>query len=269
MPRFRPLLKLAAGLALAMPASLSAQPADLPLAPAQSTELPAGVTIAETVKGRVYATRGGVTLYGMDMRTLLRWSPDPAQHCTGACAEKWEPLLAPADARPNIRYPKGFGDRGAEAEGFVKPQEAPDWTVIAGPQGPQWVFKGWHMVFTRRGSPPGSTAHDGEDDHVWNTLKYVPPRPQLVGPAQVVPVFAGGDWLLADREGRILFTGQCRRDCADWLPLPAGMANRGLGRWRIDSRGDAPRWLYRGKGVFVSPEADPATIPPGGTALRP
>ena len=257
-------------LSLLAPPAL-AQPADLPIPPATAQGNPSGVKVRQTPDGTVYVDARGHVLYGMDMRTLMRWGADPAQHCSDACAAEWQPLLAPADAKVNFAFPQGFGDRGRKLpEGFVNPQIAPDWSVIQGPQGPQWVYKGWHLVFTHRGDRPGDTSHDGHENMVWNTLKYVPPRPQPVAPGGVSTVLAGGNWALADAEGHVLFTGKCKADaCHAWEPLRAGMADRGLGQWRVSTSGDRPQWRLRGKPVFVSRESDPLAAPAGTEILRP
>lgn len=247
----------------------SAQPADLPIPAATTSEYPAGVRVANTPAGSVYADRSGRTLYGMDMRTVLRWSPDAAQYCQAECQKDWEPLLAPAGTPVNIRFPRGGGPNAAAGEGFVQPQRAPDWTVIAGPQGPQWVYKGWHMVYVRKGERRGSTAFDGAGGNIWNTLKFVPPVPRVAAPAGVQPQFAGGTYQLADANGRALFTGRCKPACEGWTPLTAGMAQSAMGEWTIDRMGDRPQWRYRGRPVFVSQEDDPQQIPASGQALRP
>ena len=157
--------------------------------------------------------------------------------------------------------------------GFISQQNAPDWTVIAGPQGPQWVYKGWHMVYVRKGDRPGSTAHDGADEQTWNTLKFVPPVPQITAPASVTTLFAGGAYALADRGGKLLFTGKCGQaqsgPCSGWTPLTAPMAGRGLGEWTVSLAGDNPQWAWRGQPVFVSQESDLQSVPSGGKVLRP
>lgn len=261
-----------------LPASPAiAQPADLPISPATTSEYPTGIKIANSGAGKVYADKRGLTLYGMDMRTLIRWNPDPAKFCSAECAEQWEPLFAPKDAKPNIMFPRGFGERRAAPgapppglpAGFVGPQSAPDWTIIDGASGPQWVYKGWHMVYSRKGEPAGSAAHDGADQQIWNTLKFVPPVPSVVAPASVTTQFAGGAYLLADRQGRALFTGQCAAACAGWLPLTAPMAGQGLGEWSVSLAGDSPQWAWRGQPVYVSREADPLSVPRNGKVLRP
>ena len=85
-----------------------AQPADLPIPAATTNRYPPGVRVTKSDQGPVYANSEGSVLYGMDMRTLLRFGSDPSLHCTGTCAEAWEPLLAPAGSQPNIRFPAGF-----------------------------------------------------------------------------------------------------------------------------------------------------------------
>ena len=295
----------AAGLlALAAPFAACAQPVDLPIPAATTNEYPPGVSVRQTRSGPVYADAKGRTLYGMDMRTLVRWAPDASKYCQQECQKTWEPLLAPADAKPNVVFPRGFGGgpppgagQGAAAggaagglaalaggaqgqaprpqgganqvpAGMIQNQRAPDWTVIAGPNGPQWVYKGWHMIYARKSDRPGSTAHDGEDQMTWNTLKFVPQTPRLEAPQGIAPLFTGGAYALTDKNGRVLFTGNCAAVCS-WTPLTAPMAGRSIGDWAVNLAGDRPQWAWRGKPVFVSQEADPAAPPAGGTVLRP
>jgi predicted lipoprotein with Yx(FWY)xxD motif len=267
---------------------VAAQPADLPVPVASKDALPAGIKVAKIRNGEVYVDARGRVLYGMDMRTLLYEAPDPAQHCADACAQVWEPVLAPAGSRPNIVYPAGNhdlvatrsqtaagkenpanGSEPAQSTFYNQPQKAPDWTIIAGPQGPQWVYKGWHLVFTRRGDRPGSTAFDGAENFTWNTLKFVPPVPDVIAPQGIKPIFVDGAYQLVDEAGNALFSGKCAKDCARWVPLSAGMAAAPMGDWRVANAGDTPQWSYRGKPVFVSHEDDPKQIPAGGAPLRP
>lgn len=262
-------LAVFAAMIASAPATVLAQPVDLPIPAATTDRFPPGVKVVKTAAGPVYADSKGRALYGMDMRTVLRWSPDAAQYCQQACSETWEPLLAPRDAKANVIFPRGYGDRGRAPEGFIPNQKAPDWTVIQGPQGLQWVYKGWHMVYTRKGDKPGSTDLDGSENFTWNTLKYVPPVPEVKAPAGVAPVFARGGYVLANREGRALFTGTCTADCASWKPLPAGLAARATGDWTIRTDGDRAQWAWKGKPVYVSQEADPTMPPTHGKELRP
>lgn len=270
--------RLMAALPVLLPSAAAlAQPADLPIPAATTTTYPPGVSVAETARGPVYVDAQGRTLYGMDMRTLLRWGSDPAKYCKDDCAQLWEPVLAPAGAKVNIAYPQGFGRRpGQQAAPMApdpdfhsNPQKAPDWTIIQGTQGPQWVYKGWHMVFARRGDKPGSTEFDGAEKLTWNTLKFVPPVPKVEAPANVSTIFVDGAYALADGEGRVLFTGDCGSECSSWKPLAGGMASRGVGQWKISRDGDTAQWTYNGKRVFVSQLADPTQVPEAGTVLRP
>ncbi|MBW8785593.1 MAG: hypothetical protein JF593_13310 [Novosphingobium sp.] len=302
-PLPRPVLaRLAATAALALtvavPVAGHAQPADLPIQPATTDKYPAGIKVVKTPAGAVYVDSHGRTLYGMDMRVLLRAGPDPSQHCDAECTKTWEPLLA-TGMQPNIRFPGG-GRGGAAAAaprpaapaaaggqksgqsaadervaaffnpatptGYFTQQSAPDWTVIDGPQGPQWVYKGWHMVFVRKGDKPGSTAFDGAEDKTWNTLKFMPPVPKLTAPGGVQPIPLDGGYVLADKQGRVLFT--CTKACPG-EPLGGGMASAPLGDWSVSRTTDRPQWTYRGKPVFASLEADPKTAPAAAQVLRP
>jgi predicted lipoprotein with Yx(FWY)xxD motif len=147
-------------------------------------------------------------------------------------------------------------------------QAVPDWSIVDGPKGPQWAYKRWHLVYVHKGDKPGQTDKDGYDDHVWNTLKYVPPAPKLVAPTMVASTLQGGSYVLTDKQGHVLFTGKCGENCR-WVPLEAGAAGRGIGEWTVDRSGDTPQWLFRGKPVFVSQEDDPLQTPASATALRP
>jgi predicted lipoprotein with Yx(FWY)xxD motif len=253
-----------------------AQPVDLPIPAAKTDKFPKGVRVAKGQTPAVYVDAKGRVLYGMDMRTLLRWAPDPSQYCEASCAETWEPLLAPRGSEVNIRFPAN-GEEAREPTPPAMPGEkivyrqadAPDWTVIAGPQGPQWVYKGWHMVFTRRGEQPGVARFDGADEMTWNTLKYVPPTPQVAVPPNIEPRVIDGEPAFTDSAGRVLFTGACAQGCAGWEPFAAGLASAPVGDWQVDRGGDVPRWSYRGHPVFVSSEDDPSRAPAAGRVLRP
>jgi hypothetical protein len=74
-----------------------AQPADLPIPAATTTEYPAGISVARTAAGSVYVASDGRTLYGMDMRTLLRSGADAAQYCQAVCT---------ASSRIRRRFPR-------------------------------------------------------------------------------------------------------------------------------------------------------------------
>lgn len=254
-------------IAFLLPAPVTAQPADLPIPPVTTTDYPPGVKVREAGGGKVFVDRRGLTLYGLDMRTVLRWAPDPALYCRDACLAEWEPLLAPEDAKVNIRFPGAAGRSPNDFEGghYIDNRRAPDWTVIAGPSGPQWVYKGWHMVFTRRGSKPGSTEYDGHDGMIWNTLKFVPPVPKVAAPAGIHPVFVEGRYVLADNAGRLLFTGACAEPCG-WTPLAAPLASRGMGQWKVGRAGDVAQWHVGALPVFVQTGG---VLPAGARYLEP
>ncbi|MFM6930702.1 MAG: hypothetical protein ACKOUT_00485 [Novosphingobium sp.] len=282
--------RLAVGLAsLFVAQAASAQPADLPIAPARTDKYPNDFKVIRTKSGPVYATGGGHTLYGMDMRTLISFGADPALYCKDECARDWEPMLAPPGTKPNIVFPRGFGspppppgqaprpaappaagNSDLNQDGLYNTQRAPDWTVIQGASGPQWVYKSWHLVFTRKGDKPGSTEHDGAGNLTWNTLKFVPPVPTLKAPQSVAAAYHGGAYIFTHKDGRALFTGSCKKGCPDWSPLTAPAAGHGLGDWTVSRSGDSPQWFYRGKPVYVGAALDdPAPIPANGKVLHP
>lgn len=263
-------LLLALAFAAALPAAALAQPADLPIPAAKDGSLPAGISVIATPAGKVYADSRGRILYGMDMRALLRRTSVPSSYCREECLRDWEPLHAPKGSKPNIEYPRSIHDPKSERPaGMVAPEAAPDWTIIDGAEGPQWVYKVWHVVFTRRGAPANSTAFDGSDEHIWNTLKFVPPVPKLTAPMNVAARFIDQQYALTDADGRLLFTGRCDNSCAGWTPLTGGYASHGVGKWQLLRGGDDPQWSYAGRPVFVSEDKDPDLVPAGTTMLRP
>jgi predicted lipoprotein with Yx(FWY)xxD motif len=148
-------------------------------------------------------------------------------------------------------------------------QNAPDWAIIDGPAGPQWLYKGYNMVYVRKGDRPRSTQYDGAEDKTWNTLKFVPPVPKLTAPTGVTPTFMNGAYVLAYKDGKLLYTGRCGKDCASWKPLGAALASQGLGEWSVDRSADRPQWVFRGKPVYVSSDDQLASLPRSTTVLRP
>ena len=126
----------------------------------------------------VYVDAQGRTLYGMDMRVLLRTDPDTSQHCTGACAEVWEPLLAPAGSTPNIRFPMGFGDRGRQpnkqrltGDGYGTPQSASGGgrSSVRAPQ------PAWSSAVTAAGVPSVAGC-DGDPSAATSASAAAPPK---------------------------------------------------------------------------------------------
>ena len=283
---------LAAAALPLLDAPVTAQPADFPIAPAASDERPKGISVARADKGSVYVNARGLTLYGLDLRSIFGKTGTPIRYCTGSCAETWEPLLAPAGSTPtaglNLPWmPRGVGPEQRPQAGGAASESQPasaagvaarqvpqsDWAIVEGPQGPQYLYKRAHLVFTRKGDKRGSVAYDGEDNFTWNTLKYVPPVPKLVAPKAVSAVLVDGGYALTDSRGRVLYTGRnpsaCGTSCDHRVPLAAGMANRGIGQWTVRRDGDYAQWLYQGRPVFVSQEGQPTEVPADGEILRP
>ncbi|MCI4592677.1 hypothetical protein MOK15_21705 [Sphingobium sp. BYY-5] len=255
-------------LMLVQPAELWAQAADLPLEAASGDPLPPGVSVKQAGSRSVYVDAHGRTLYGMDMRAVTGRTGRQALWCSGDCLTQWEPLMAPAKAMV-VPLPPQFGGEKSAADAS-KPNG--DWVVMQGPKGPQWVFKGVNLVFTRIGEQPGSAAHDGEDGLTWNSLKYVPPLPRITAPANVAPRLVEGRYLLVDGQGDLLVSpraAHCGATCAQWRAFPAGLVRRGTGQWSVRQDEERAQWVYRDRPVYVIDGADPADIPTDALPLTP
>jgi predicted lipoprotein with Yx(FWY)xxD motif len=277
---------VAAAVAMPFSATALAQPSDHPIPAVKTTEYPAGIKVAQAQPYPVFVDAQGRTLYGLDLRSgIVRYSPNPAMYCKQHCGPEWEPLLA-TGMQPNLT-PGGFGGPGGGQRPAAPPQgatgapaaasppqmynaaNAPDWSVIEGPNGPQWVYKGYHMVYVRTDAAPGTTSFDGAENYAWNTLKFVPPVPKLKGPNTVSTRFVDGRYVLTDAEGRALFTGACTQDCAAWKPLTGGFLIRPIGDWAVSKTSELPQWTYKGQPVFVSQDVDPLRVPSSAAILQP
>jgi len=260
--------RAAAILWLVQPAALWAQAADLPPEAASGEPLPAGVSIRKVGAQSVYVDAHGRTLYGMDMRAVTGRTGHQPLWCSGDCLTQWTPLAAPAKAEIVPAPPEFGGDRKAPR---LK-QDGPDWIVMQGPSGPQWVYKRVNLVFTHAGERPGTIGHEGEDGLVWNSLKYVPAAPKIDAPADVTARLVDRRYLLVDGQGNLLVTHKgkaCGTACADWRVFPAGMARRGMGAWTVRPDGDRAQWAYRDRPVFTIEGDDPADIPAEAEPLIP
>lgn len=261
---------------LAFAAPTAAQPVDFPLLPAASSDLPPGVSIKRTSSGPIYVDAQGRTLYGLDFRTLELRTGEPHKFCSDECKKMWEPM-APPPGTPLAAYPPprqgGGGGGGRQLPPAIPGAKPTDWVAIQAADGPQWLFKQWHLVFTRRGDKPGSTEWDGSDDFTWNTLKYVPPVPQLPLPPTVAPLFKDGAYVLAAKDGRLLYSfpqaKSCAATCREAEVFPSSMLSQGMGDWKVLQNADSSQWAYRGQPVFVSRSADASSIPAGAQLLRP
>jgi len=228
----RPTLAL---LTVALPVALSAAPAP---------DHPVIISVGKTAAGPVYIDAARKTLYTMSIRWARARTGVGIEYCAAVCLAVWTPLLAAADAKP-------LGD----------------WTVIAGPKGPQWAYKGNPVFSFNADSQPGDVKGDGYD-YLWSTLLYVPSKPVLVAPPSVAATPVKGENVLTDTGGRALFTATGTL-ASNFTPFAAAMASRSVGDWTILREGDVPQWAWRGKAVFVSHEPVPTDVPADGEVLKP
>jgi predicted lipoprotein with Yx(FWY)xxD motif len=286
-----------------------AQPRDQNIPPAFSTTLPAGISVKKTPIGDVYVDAQGRTLYGMATGNLRLDTRNPNIWCSGACLDTWQPVTPPAGiaAAPAIAAPafgggggggqanaqqaqliaaaqagnaqaraalqqQGGGGQGGGGRGGrgAPPPSGPDWTMVQGVNGPQLMYKRVHLVYTRKGDVPGSTKWDGQDNFLWNVLRYVPPVPKIVAPTNVVPLYVGGAYAMVIKDDNfVLYT--CATACAKAVPFKTGIVSQGVGDWTVSRSGDTPQWMYQGKPVFIS-QGKPKTVeglPVGAAVLRP
>jgi len=104
-------------------------------APAQT----APAKTADTAKGKALVDAKGMTLYIFDRDATGK------SNCDGACATKWPPLKAAADAKPSG-----------------------DWTVVTRDDGgKQWAYKGKPLYLFAKDTRPGDVTGDGVNS-VWH-----------------------------------------------------------------------------------------------------
>jgi predicted lipoprotein with Yx(FWY)xxD motif len=116
--------------------------------------LPPGVAVRPTEYGPAFATGDGKTLYMLvnffyiaaANGTPRHQSSPPPSACAGECAKVWQPLIAPADAKP-----------------------AGDWTMVARDDGAQqWAWKN-HPLYSYAGDvKPGDASGEGNWTYIGN-----------------------------------------------------------------------------------------------------
>lgn len=153
-----------------------------PVGPA--SDLPPGFAVTSTNRGRVLRDERGFSVYAQDAG---RHGPTP---CDAACTRIWQPVPAPASARA----------RG-------------DWKVFVRDSGElQWSFRGQPLF--RYLPDPRPRAQDGADEAGWH-LVYVQQAPPL--PAEFTVQVSTGGLVLADANGRTIYTYACGDDAPDQL----------------------------------------------------
>jgi predicted lipoprotein with Yx(FWY)xxD motif len=152
-----------------------------PVGPAP--DLPPGFIVSSTHQGRVLRTERGFSVYA-------KKGGRDAGVCDDDCLQIWEPLPAPASARP----------RG-------------DWKLLTRKTGElQWSFRG--QALFRYKPDPRPRAQDGADEPGWH-LVHVQEAPPV--PAEFTVQASTGGLVLADAEGRTIYTYVCGDDAPDQL----------------------------------------------------
>lgn len=229
-------LALAVVVALAAPAAWAKD--------AAQRDYPPQVAVGQSPQGPVYVDGKRRTLYTMSLRWARARSGVGIEYCGAACLAAWTPLAAAKDAKP-----------------------VGEWSVIAGPAGPQWAYARNPVFVFKADKAPGDLGGDGWDN-LWSALLFVPPKPVLVAPPGVAVVAVEGRNLLADAAGHPLFVATDGAKPAG-APLPAGMVSRAIGEWSVLRQSDVPQWAWRGRPVWVAASADPRQLPDGAEVIRP
>lgn len=150
-----------------------------PVGPA--SDLPPGFTVASSYRGRVLRTERGFSVYAPERAAFV---------CDAACLQLWQPVPAPASARP----------RG-------------DWKLVTRDTGElQWSFRGKPLY--RYLQDPRPRAQDGTDQPGWD-LVYVHEAPPAPSGFTAQPTTGG--LVLADAAGRTIYTYGCGDDAPDQL----------------------------------------------------
>ena len=230
--------RLTLALALAItPAAHAQTPAD----PTDASAHPAQTTIAQIADGYRYTDTKGMTLYVLDPREARARSGNPMTYCVAACAARFVPLPAPADAPP---------------AGLWKPAQ--------GPRGPQWTYRGAPVFTAPADQAPGDTTGDGYED-IFHPIAYVPATPTMPAPAPMAAQYLKGRFYLADPSGHVLFTS----GTPTAQPFTAGLAAHNFGAWTVIDTATGPQWAWQGQPVYIAATANTLPDSPGAQPISP
>ncbi|HIF85463.1 MAG TPA: hypothetical protein EYQ30_01355 [Gammaproteobacteria bacterium] len=152
------------------------------------TQHPPGFAVKATSIGRMLTTNKNESVYAFD----VDGDEDSATStsCKGPCLTNWQPVAAPALARPQGEW--SFFERSPGVR--------------------QWVFRG-KPLYTYI-LDQGSWSQQGSDVPGWNNVftQHAPTYPQSF---TVQPTLAGN--VLADADGKTIYRYTCGEDSADQL----------------------------------------------------
>lgn len=184
-------------------------------------DVPAGFAVKTMSTGRLLVTTQGFTVYASDQDTATR------SNCDAACAQTWVPLIAPSLARPHG-----------------------EWASIERTLGvKQWTFRGRPLY--RYSADPGAHRFTGEDVPGWHSV-YTQRAPDPPAGFTVQDTTAGQ--VLADQEGRTLYTYFCGDDGADQLGCDLPEETQ-VYRLAVCGGGDVQRCLRSFPYVIAAPDA--------------
>ena len=202
------------------------------------TDLPTGMTIQDTLLGRVLADHQGRTLYTMNSAGDAENQSDAA-----GTLSLWHRFKAPWLAN---------GQK--------------DWTIEVLSDGTrQWFYKGEGLYLYEKDKDPQDTYGHQQDD-LWSAVILEPPsgRPSWVTVQQV-----GVGRVYADQGGKTLYApmlinslegvNTCLEDCMreNWRPLLAASEDVSIGSWVIIDNEDGERqWSYNKRLLYTHTKDD-------------
>lgn len=147
-------------------------------------DLPPGLAVTTTLRGRLLQTSRGFSVYAFDGDTPAR------SGCDAACEDRFDPVQAPATARRHG-----------------------DWSIFTRASGEkQWMFRGKPLYVLAGDDRVRSVA--GSDEPGWrNVYTQEAPPP----PAEFTVQDTSSGQVLADSRGRTLYSYTCGDDAPDQL----------------------------------------------------
>jgi len=190
---------------------------------------PAGITFQDTY----YADGVGMTLY------TYKKDVEPGKStCVGECLKNWQPVAAPAGARPTGHWTLATRDDGTQ----------------------QWAFDG-KPVYTHAGDKAvGDTKGQGLDGGDWLSLRINLDAvlPSLPAGIKVREVADAAGRALVDHRGLTLYVfdgnpAEAAALSSDWLPLDAAEMARQNDLFSIVAGADGRKqWAYKGKPLYLN-----------------
>jgi predicted lipoprotein with Yx(FWY)xxD motif len=223
--------------ALWLVAAIAATPALSQTLTELNRATPPDVKAIEEVDRFMFVGAKGMALYTLDDDKQTPGTSACLYHGTFTpgglrpfCAHNWPPLLVAAGGEP-------IGD----------------WTIIKRPEGAlQWAYKGMPVYYFEDDLRPGIASGDNSLLR-YHVLAIARPTPTPRLPPGLNVAKGDGRWIIADHDGRLLYTPKDAKNVSpDLVPVAAAMLAQPVGKWTIlKARDGSKQWAYLGKAAYV------------------